>query len=225
MCGRFTVRSARRVKLDGVRNADLPFAPRYNIAPGQEVMAVANFGNGLELATVVWGLIPAWSGDGKGFINARAETLETKPSFSDSFQKRRCLIPADGFYEWRRTGRARQAFYFQLRDEAPFAFAGLWDRWGTTEPITSCGIITTAANETLQPVHDRMPVILDQASFADWLDPKTDSATLQRLLAPFPATLMSSHPVSSAVNHPDNDSEHLIARVDSEVGITPSLFS
>lgn len=224
MCGRFTVRTARRVKLAGMRNADLPFEARYNIAPTQEVLVIADLGNGLELTKLVWGLIPSWSVDRKGFINARAETLETKASFKESFQKRRCLIPADGFFEWKRSGRAKQAFYFQMADESPFSFAGIWDRWGSREPITSCAIITTSANKTLSSIHDRMPVILKPEAYAAWLDPNTELATLRQLLAPLPDADMTFYPVSSAVNYPENDSPELLNRVDHEIGTTPSLF-
>src|SRR5262245_7943451 len=116
MCGRYTLRRAGRFKFSGAPNSDLPSAARYNIAPGQEVLVVADFGNGLETRSVVWGLIPSWSIERKGLINARAETLEEKPSFNESFLRRRCLIPADGFFEWKRTGRAKQPHYFQLVD-------------------------------------------------------------------------------------------------------------
>lgn len=223
MCGRFTVRTARRVRLDGVRNSDLPFEARYNIAPTQEVLVVADFGSGLELAKVVWGLIPARSSDGKGFINARAETLETKPSFRESFLKRRCLIPADGFFEWKRSGRAKQAHYIELADKSFFAFAGIWDRWGPRN-IISCAIITTDANELVSTLHDRMPVILKPESYRAWLDPKADPASLKRLLLPLPSSEMSYYPVSSAVNYVDNEGPELVERMDHEIGTTPSLF-
>ena len=223
MCGRFTVRTARRIKLAGLRNPDLPLEPRYNIAPTQEVWVVADLGNGLELTKLVWGLIPARSVDGKGFINARSETLETKPSFRESFQKRRCLILADGFFEWKRSGRAKQAFYIELIDKSPFAFAGIWDRWALRN-ITSCAIITTDANETVRPLHDRMPVILKPESYGAWLDPNNDPGSLKQLLAPFPGSEMTCYPVSSAVNYTENDSPNLIERVDHEIGTTPSLF-
>ncbi len=223
MCGRFTVRTARRIKLDGVRNSDLPFEARYNIAPTQEILVVADLGSGLELMKLVWGLIPARSLDGKGFINARAETLETKPSFSESFLKRRCLILADGFFEWKRSGRAKQAFYFELTDKSPFAFAGIWDRWGPRD-ITSCAIVTTDANEIVSSLHDRMPLILKPESYRAWLDPRTDRASLRQFLSPFPASEMTCYPVSSAVNYPENDNPKLIERVDHEIGTTPSLF-
>ena len=161
MCGRFTLRSRDRINLNGLSNSDLPFEARYNIAPSQSILAIADFGHGTELTSLTWGLIPSWSRDGKAFINARCETLERKPSFSESFQRRRCLIPADGFFEWKRLGRSKQPYYFQLKDESPFAFAGIWDRWKNGEQlVTACAIITTAANELVGPLHDRMPAIL-----------------------------------------------------------------
>src|SRR6267142_945986 len=137
MCGRFTLRSSRRIKLEGARNLDLPLEPRYNIAPSQSVLTVGDFGAGLEARLLTWGLIPSWSTDGRGFINARAETLEEKASFSDSFRLRRCVIPADGFFEWRNVGRSKQPHYFQLSDESSFAFAGIWDQWIDAESSIS----------------------------------------------------------------------------------------
>jgi putative SOS response-associated peptidase YedK len=188
-------------------------------------MAVGDFGSGLELTALTWGLIPSWSAEAKAFINARAETFEEEPSFSESFRLRRCLIPADGFFEWERVGRSKRPFYFQLSDESQFAFAGIWDQWRSGEKlIKSCAIITTQANELIEPLHDRMPAILGPESYQVWLDPKTDPGVLKRMLAPFPAWKMRSHPVSSAVNHPENDSAVLLMRVDAEVGTTPSLF-
>ncbi len=224
MCGRYTLRSPRRFEFDSLRNSSLPLDSRYNIAPGQLVPVIADFGNGLELKCVGWGLIPSWSADKKGFINARSETLEDKPSFNESFQKRRCLIPADGFFEWKRSGRAKQAHYFQLTDENPFAFAGIWDKWIQGEAAITCAIITTKANETVGLFHDRMPAILTPDSYDAWLDPDATTASLKQLLMPFPGSRMTYHPVSSAVNHPDNEGEKLIERVDSEIGTTPSLF-
>ena len=226
MCGRFTLKSPGRIKFDHVNGSSLlPLLPRYNIAPSQTVLVFADFGNGPELSPLTWGLIPSWSNDGKGFINARSETIETKPSFSESFQQRRCLIPADGFFEWKRTGKAKQPFYFQLNDESVFAFAGVWDRWKKNNvAIASCAIITTEANELLNPIHDRMPVILHPELQGIWLDPRTGSAELKELLAPFPACEMKSHPVGSGVNKPDNDNAELVVRVDAEPGTTPSLF-
>ena len=224
MCGRFTVRTARRVKLPGVRNSDLPFEARYNIAPTQEVLTIADFGSGLELRKLIWGLIPGHSIDGKRFINVRAETIDIKPSFSDSFKKRRCLVLADGFFEWKRSGRSKQAFYFQMNDESPFAFAGIWDIWGTREPSTACAIVTTTANEAMQQIHNRMPVILRPETYDVWLDPQSDLDYLQTLLVPFPGSEISCHPVSSAVNFTQNEGPELIKREDWEIGTTMSLF-
>jgi putative SOS response-associated peptidase YedK len=226
MCGRFTLKSPRRIKPAVTNQADLDdLVPRFNIAPGQNVLALLNPEPHTFAELLVWGLVPSWSSEPKGFINARAETLETKPSFSESFQRRRCLIPADGFYEWKRTGRARQAFFFQMNDEAPFAFAGLWDEWRREGvAIKSCAIVTTGANDLLEPIHDRMPVILPEESWKLWLDPRTPPAELKNLLLPFPAAAMKSHPVGSSVNYPAIDNEVLITRVDFEAGTTPSLF-
>lgn len=225
MCGRFTLHSRDRIRLKGAPVLDLPFEPRYNIAPSQAITTIVNFGRGPELHPMVWGLIPSWSNDGKGFINARAETLEEKPSFSESFRLRRCLIPADGFFEWKRTGREKRPFYLQLQDELPFAFAGIWDTWSDRdELITSCAIITTAANELVGELHDRMPAILLPDSQDAWLDPKTNRSALTELLQPFPSVRMKTHPVSSDVNSPDNDTRNLLERVDVEAGQTLSLF-
>src|SRR5215470_2604118 len=129
MCGRFTLHSRERIRLKGLPALEVPFEPRYNIAPSQQIIAIADFGKGIEARMLTWGLIPSWSIDGKGFINARAETLEEKPSFSDSFRSRRCLIPADGFFEWKRSGREKRPFYIQTLDESPLMFAGIWDTW------------------------------------------------------------------------------------------------
>lgn len=225
MCGRFTIRTAPKVKLNGVRtDADLPFEARYNIAPTQDVFVVADLGRGPELTRLSWGLIPARSVDGKRFINAREETIESKPSFSESFKRRRCLILADGFYEWKRSGKSKKPYYFQMTDESQFAFAGIWDSWGLRDRITTCAIVTTTANETLEPIHNRMPVILRPDSYDRWLDPQTDPADLRNLLVPHPASAMSSHPVSRAVNSVQNEGPELIDRKDHDIGTTMSLF-
>jgi putative SOS response-associated peptidase YedK len=224
MCGRFTLRTRDRIKLKGLSTSELPFEARYNIAPSQSILAIADFGNELDLKYLVWGLVPAWSKDGKGFINARSETIADKPSFSESFQRRRCLIPADGFYEWQRSGKMAQPYFFQMHDESPFAFAGIWDEWqGDGKVIASCAIITTTANELLASIHNRMPVILRTEWQDSWLG---DSApvSLRSLLAPFPASEMTSHAVSYDVNHPKIDAEYLTRPVEPNIGVTPSLF-
>src|SRR5437667_8589323 len=225
MCGRFTLHSRDRVRLKGAPALDLPFEPRYNIAPSQSVLTIGDFGAGLEGRLMTWGLIPAWSADGKGFINARAETLEEKPSFSESFRLRRCLIPADGFFEWKRTGREKRPFYFQVFDETPFAFAGIWDIWTNHgNVVNSCTIITTAANELVGELHDRMPAILPPEVQEAWLDRRTNRAELLRMLTPYLASRMKTYPVSRSVNSPDYDSADLLTRVDVERGSTLNLF-
>jgi putative SOS response-associated peptidase YedK len=226
MCGRFTLRRPEKLKLGRFSRLRLPIPdPSYNISPSQSILAIIKRADTPSGQMLQWGLVPSWSKEAKGVINARGETLEEKPSFSESFQRRRCLIPADGFYEWRRAGRASQPYYFQMRDEAPFMFAGIWDQWGHDRlSILSCAIVTTTANELLATVHDRMPVILRPESYEAWLACETTAAELKYLLTPFPAEQMKSHPVSTAVNYPENDSEQLTALSESEVGVTPSLF-
>jgi putative SOS response-associated peptidase YedK len=225
MCGRYTLHSRDRIKLKGLTSLDLPFEARYNIAPAQIILAIADFGKGLEGRMLTWGLIPSWSTDGKGFINARAETLEEKPSFSESFRLRRCLIPADGFYEWKRSGREKRPYYIQIVGESPMMFAGIWDTWRSRgELITSCAIITTAANALVSELHDRMPAILLPEVQAAWLNRRTDRAELLSMLVPFPASNMTTYPVSSSVNSPEVDTPTLLNRVDAEPGQTLSLF-
>jgi putative SOS response-associated peptidase YedK len=226
MCGRFTLKSPGRIKFDGVDRSHLPpLFPRYNIAPSQNVLAIVQRRGEHEAAFLQWGLIPSWSKEAKGFINARSETLE-KPSFSDSFRKRRCLIVADGFYEWdQRLARSKQPYYFQLNDESPFAFAGIWDQWrGNEMSITSCAIITTIANDLLAPIHGRMPVLLDQESQDTWLNAEAKIEAVRELLLPFPASKMKSHAASYDVNHPKIDDERLVRPVEANLGTTPSLF-
>ena len=224
MCGRFTLQSAPRVKLQGVRSYDVPFEARYNIAPTQEVFVIADFGSGLELRKIVWGLISPRANDSKVLINARAETIDSKPSFSDSFKKRRCLILADGFFEWKRTGRSNQPHYFHLNDKSTFAFAGIWDSWGNPNRSANCAIITTTANEAMEAIHHRMPVILPPENYQLWLNPRTDLVYLREMLVPLPASEISFHPVSTTVNSAQNDGPELIKREDWEIGTTPSLF-
>lgn len=199
--------------------------PRYNIAPSQDVLAILQRGSEREATFLQWGLIPYWSKEAKGIINARVETIEEKASFSDSFQRRRCLIPADGFYEWERHGKISQPYYFQMKDSSPFAFAGIWDRWQSSDRlITSCAIITTTANELLSEIHHRMPVILDSTSYDLWLNEDCRSADLKDLLVPFPAQEMISHAVSYDVNDAKVDDERLLRPVEPNLGVTLRLF-
>jgi putative SOS response-associated peptidase YedK len=214
MCGRFTLRRPEKVRIDRVRAADLAGASaRYNVAPGQNILGVIQTNDERHALHFQWGLIPSWSREPKGFINARAETVAEKPSFRDSFKRRRCLIPADGFYEWQRRGRAKQPFFFQMKDEQVFAFAGLWDMWGKDGgSVASCAIITTTPNELVAPVHDRMPAILRPSDFDAWLSGEAAPEELRELLAPFPAEYMQSYAVSQGVNSPDVDEPRLVAR-------------
>ncbi len=157
---------------------------------------------------LAWGLVPHWSRDATAFINARSESAANKPAFRDAFHKRRCLIPADGFFEWQKRGTRKQPYYFQHRDGRPFAFAGLWERWQGTEgeTVETCAILTTKANETVRPVHERMPVILPPEDFGHWLDPAVQKPeAVQALLRPYPAGEMESYPVSAFVNNARNE--------------------
>ena len=220
MCGRFTLFEADKIlsKKFGVSSIP-PLSPRYNIAPSQPVAAVraTTDGSGREIALLRWGLIPSWSKDpaiGTRLINARAETAAEKPSFRNAFRQHRCLIPANGFYEWQRQERGKQPYFIRMRDKRLFAFAGLWDRWESPNEgvIETCTILTTAANTVLAPIHDRMPVILPQTDYAQWLDPaQKQMDTLSPLLVPFPPEDMLAIPVSPWVNATSNDDEKCIA--------------
>ena len=178
------------------------------------------------LVPLHWGLVPSWSNEPKGIINARCETLDQKPSFGESFERRRCLIPADGFYEWKRSGKSKQPYYFQLQDESLFYFAGIWDQWRRgDESITSCAIITTTPNELLETIHDRMPVILPPETHEAWLQDATSPVELLSFLSPFPATAMKSHPVSQRVNHAQAEDAHLVEPIElSLAGTNLTLF-
>jgi len=219
MCGRFTL----TVDPDQLRDAfpwlNIPdgWSPRYNIAPSQPVAVVPNDSKN-QLDFYVWGLIPSWAKDpeiGNRMINARAETLAEKPSYRNAFRRRRCLIPADGFYEWKQEpGRkAKTPMYIKLESGKPFAFAGLWERWDSPDGSTifSCTIITTEPNELMKEIHNRMPVILPEAAYSLWLNPgEADLGQLQTLLRPYPAGEMAAYPVSTLVNSPANDMAALI---------------
>lgn len=225
MCGRFTLKTPERIKFEALNTYDPDdLVPRYNIAPSQDVLTILERNSEREATFLRWGLIPFWSKEPKGFINARAETIEQKAAFNESFQRRRCLIPADGFYEWERNGKISQPHYFQMKDQAPFAFAGIWDRWKSEGSwVTSCAIVTTTANELLAPIHHRMPVIVSPESYDLWLadDPRFP---FKDLLAPFPASEMISYTVSHDVNDVKVDDPHLVDPVDFFVGVNLRLF-
>ena len=212
MCGRFTLRTpaGEIALLFQVTVPVLP--PRFNIAPSQPLAPVRlNVDEGSrELVMLRWGLVPFWADDatdGYKMINARAETVAKKPAFRKAFVHRRCLIAADGFYEWQKRGGRKQPYLLRRKDGHPFAFAGLWEHWeGQGEVIESCTIVVTEANQLLKPIHDRMPVILHSPDYASWLDPECrDREKLQRLLQPFPSSELEALPVSSLVNNPRND--------------------
>jgi len=219
MCGRFTVILLPELldMIYGVHTGLNAVEPRYNIAPTQPVMIVRQQLDGRrELAHVNWGLIPSWSRDpamGAGLINARCETVAEKPSFRSAFRHRRCIIPASGFYEWRKTaGKGKEPWYFTSSDGNPLSFAGLWEHWQSSDgsEIESCAILTTSANALMKPVHDRMPVILPPEGFGPWLSYATRPGELRRFFAPCPPEALIAHPVSTLVNNPRNDFPELI---------------
>jgi putative SOS response-associated peptidase YedK len=215
MCGRFALFSdpfslAKRF------GAETPseLHPRYNIAPTQSIPIVREESDARRFALARWGLIPHWAKDtkiGYSTINARAETVAEKPAFRNAFRHRRCLIPADGFYEWQviPDSKIKQPWFIVLRDREPMAFAGLCEKWRSPEgdDVESCSIIVTDANELMRPIHDRMPVILAPGDWDAWLEAETkDAGGLQGLLKPYPAEDMAAWPVSTRINNPRNDS-------------------
>jgi putative SOS response-associated peptidase YedK len=239
MCGRFTLTDPEQDLAIQFNLPEIPdMQPRYNIAPTQPVAAVrvaqpATAGDAVsakdgamvrELAMLHWGLIPFWAKDpkiGARMINARSETVAEKPSFRSAFRKRRCLIAADGFYEWQKVEQGKQPFYIRLHKRRPFAFAGLWEYWKEPEDpedpsrqrlsIQSCTILTTEPNELLRPLHNRMPVILHPRDYDLWLNPNVqDQDRLQKLLRAYPPEEMEAFPVSRLVNRPANDDPRCI---------------
>jgi putative SOS response-associated peptidase YedK len=214
MCGRFTqyAQRAELARLLGIDPGDVPPRnPRYNIAPTQLVVVLRLDDGQRSIREMRWGLIPSWAQDariGNSLINARPETVASKPAFRSAFKSRRCLIPTTGFYEWTPLPgvKKKQPMHIRLKDGEPFALAGLWERWkdegGAT--VESCTIITTEANELIRPIHDRMPVILAPNDYGAWLDSVTPAEALQALLRPFPPEAMEAVPVSTYVSNPRN---------------------
>lgn len=237
MCGRY-VSAAPVDDLAKYFSATTPehtLEANYNVAPTTEVYAVrANEGN-RSLAAMRWGLVPFWAKDlkiGSRMINARSETASSKPAFRRAFTKRRCLLPADGFYEWQKIEgqKAKQPFFIHRADEEPLVFAGLYEFWHPkdaegedlvdAEVVVSCTILTTAANKTMAPVHDRMPVMLAPGVWDDWLDPASDLDFMSSLMVPAPEELLTMYPVSTAVNSVRNRGTELIEEVQREQELT-----
>lgn len=232
MCGRFVAASAP-ADIAAYFDALLPDAvlpPKYNVAPTDDIYAVVDHGEGRRLEVFSWGLVPFWAKDRKiaaKMINARAETLNDKPVFAELLAKKRCLIPADGFYEWKHLANAsaakkttKQPYYITRPDGEPLAMAGLWTTWRDksqpdSERLYTATIITTAANATVSPLHDRMPVMVPMSRWSTWLDPDMhDRRDLQQFLLPAPDNLLELYAVSTDVNSVRNQSPHLIERVE-----------
>lgn len=226
MCGRFALIDSLETIAEAFSLDPTPalttmeLLPRYNIAPTQPIMAVRlepHTGK-RELTALQWGLIPSWSKDpkmGSRLINARAETAAEKPAFRAAFRRRRCLIPASGFYEWQQltnNGKKKQPMYVHAADGRPFGLAGLWESWhsGDGSVIESCTILTTNANRLMAPIHDRMPLIIEPADYDSWLDPDLEPDEALHLLRPYPAEKMVAYPVSTLVNSAHNEQPECI---------------
>ncbi len=226
MCGRFTQTATPETVAKHFQLPEIPlFKPNYNVSPSHQVAAVRLGSESAKREAVLfrWGLIPSWAKDMKiGFqcINAKAETVAEKPAFRSAFKKKRCLIVADGFYEWQKyTGRdgkeRKQAIRICRKDREPFGFAGLWEYWGPdgTEPIESCTIVTTAPNELMTQIHNRMPVILHPNAYDEWLDPLSQPNQLKTLLRPCPHEDLEAYPVTALVGNPRNNAPGLLDRI------------
>ena len=223
MCGRFVIfRDFEQIELFfPIDTTAVELRPNYNIAPTHEIPAIVNHGGNNEMVLFHWGLIPFWAKDrsiGYRMINARSETVATKPAFRNAFKARRCLILADGFYEWKKIKGKKQPMLITLSDGSPLAFAGIWETWQPKEselgPIKSCAILTTAACDVLAEIHHRMPVILHKDAWQAWLDPENkDVNGLQRLMAENTLTEFTFHPVSTQVNSVRNNYPELIVEV------------
>ncbi|MGM0591106.1 MAG: SOS response-associated peptidase [Halobacteriota archaeon] len=214
MCGRtslFTPLAELEARFDAT--AVEPFPPRYNIAPGEDLAVIRN--DALDdIGLARWGLIPGWVDDVTDWprpINARAETLSEKPSFRDAFERRRCLVLADGFYEWQRRPHGKRPYRVALDGDAPFAMAGLWERWGDDDAVTTCTVVTTDANDLVAPIHDRMPVLLAPDEERTWLE-SDDADERRTLMDPYDGDDLVAYPISTAVNDPTYDSPGVIER-------------
>ena len=220
MCGRFALKSPLPdiVAMFNLICQESP-PPRYNIAPGQPVWAICQQAGKPEVAPLLWGLVPEWAKDpaiGNRMINARAEGVAQKPAFRDAYRYRRCVIPADGFYEWGKTARGKQPYFIHRQDNRPLWLAGLWEHWQDApgNELETCTIITTSANELVGKLHDRMPVILELEESKTWLNESTAKETMAQLLRPAAKGLLQMYPVSPQVNRVGNDSPSCIAKVE-----------
>jgi putative SOS response-associated peptidase YedK len=227
VCGRFVQANsptllAEHFDVDELALAEEP-EPSWNVAPRAEVLTIVEKDDHRRMGRMRWGLVPSWASDpgvGDRMINARAESVMEKPAFRAAFERRRCIIPADGFYEWQHTGAASQPMYIHARSGAPLAFAGIWEVWrdpGTPDAplLRTCAVITTAANALVAPIHDRMPAMLDPSEWGAWLDRADhDIAQLATFLDPAPDDLLECWPVSTRVNNARNDGASLIERED-----------
>ena len=219
MCGRFTLTvEARAILAEFGVAAPMEYRARYNIAPTQPVLAVTQGENGWVTGQLIWGLVPSWAKERRAAqlrINARAETAMTKPSFRESFHNRRCLILADGFFEWQGEGKYRRPMLIKRRDGRPYAFAGLWDAWRATDQpaVYTCTILTTEANAAIRPIHDRQPVMLNPREREVWLDADSTPARLSAVLQPSPVEDLEVFAVSSLVNSPHNDVPECVSPV------------
>lgn len=224
MCGRYSLYADYRAILErfDIEEASLEegeYSPSFNVAPTQQVVAIVSDGKRNRLGLLKWGLIPPWAKDekiGSKMINARAETVAEKPSFRNSFKKKRCLVVADSFYEWKRSDNLKTPMRIRLKSGEPFAFAGLWESWKSPDgkTINSCTILTTGPNDLMKDIHDRMPVILTKEEEKIWLDPKVhDPEVLGNLLKPCEPAMMEAYEVSDAVNSPKNNSPELIKKI------------
>lgn len=216
MCGRFTLRAPASQIAEAFSLFEVePFTPRFNVAPTQAVAAVRAVPSATQVerqfAWLRWGLVPSWAKDpsiGNRMINARAESVAEKPAFRAALRRRRCLVLADGFYEWQRTGKQKQPYFIRFRDNRPFAFAGLWETWEGPDHsvIESCTILTTDPNGLMSSIHNRMPVILGPQDYDRWLDPKLEKPEpLLPLLKPYPSDELEAYPIRPYVNSPTRD--------------------
>jgi len=217
MCGRYNLIATGQQIMDHFGLLSLPAQdPDYNIPPGQKILAIVQLEDGSNKAVNLhWGLVPSWSKDraiANRLINARAETLTTKPSFKKAYQHRRCLIPATGFYEWQATGFGKQPYHIHKPDNSLFAFGGIWEHWkNDQETVYSCAIITTGANDTMAPIHDRMPVIIAPKDYNRWLDKKNAIVEIADFLAADAYTGMQANPISTRINNPLHNDESCLS--------------